>query len=91
MAKSAALRVDVVSRTQILWKGHASYVSVPAVDGRLGILKGRQPILTVLDPGDVEIKTEDGKTVSVTVDGGFASVDSNHVTIVAEGGKLSSK
>ena len=87
----APLRVDVVSRTQILWKGRASYVSFPAVDGRLGILKGRQPILAVLEPGDVEITAEDGKTVSVTVDGGFASVDSNHVTIVAEGGKLSSK
>ena len=87
----ASLQVEVVSRVAILWEGQAKYVSVPAVDGRLGILKGRQPILTILEAGDVEIQQADGSTISVAIDGGFASVDSDHVTIVAEGGAASSK
>ncbi len=81
------LRVEVVSKIEPLWSGKASYVSIPAVDGRLGVLKGRQPVLAVLEAGAVEIETSTG-TVIVTVDGGFASVDSDFVTIVAEGGTI---
>ena len=81
------LRVEVVSKIQSLWHGKATYVSIPAVDGRLGILTGRQPVLAVLETGVVEIETEDG-TVVVSVNGGFASVDSDFVTIVAEGGTI---
>lgn len=83
----AELSVEVVSQTELLWSGKASYVSVPAVDGRLGILKNRQPVLAVLEVGVVEISSEDGP-VNVSVNGGFVSVDSDFVTIVAEGGKI---
>lgn len=85
------LHVEVVSRIASLWAGDATYVSVPAVDGRLGVLRGRQPVLAVLEPGEVEIKATDGKTIVVAVDSGFASVDSDYVTIVAEGGEVSSR
>lgn len=81
------LNVEVVSQVELLWNGKASYVSVPAVDGRLGILKNRQPVLAVLEAGDVEISAENGP-VTVSVNGGFVSVDSDFVTIVAEGGKI---
>lgn len=83
----AELHVEVVSQIELLWTGKASYVSIPAVDGRLGILKNRQPVLAVLESGIVEISSEDG-LVTVSVDGGFASVDSDFVTIVAKGGKI---
>lgn len=84
------LHVEVVSRIESLWRGTANYVSVPATDGRLGVLPGRQPVLAVLEAGEVEIKATDGGTVTVAIDGGFASVDSDYVTIVAEGGEVSS-
>ena len=83
----ADLSVEVVSRIELLWSGKASYVSVPAVDGRLGILKNRQPVLAVLEAGVVEISSESGP-VTVSVNGGFFSVDSDFVTIVAEGGEI---
>ncbi|WP_242491681.1 F0F1 ATP synthase subunit epsilon [Actinomyces minihominis] len=86
----AKLSVEVVSRLSPLWKGMATYVSIPAVDGRLGILKGRQPILAVLEPGTVEIDADNGNKVTVAISGGFASVDSDFVTIVAEGGDVTS-
>ncbi len=84
----STLSVEVVSRVRSLWSGDASYVSIPAVDGRLGILSGRQPLLAVLEPGVVEINSVSGPAITVTVDGGFASVDSDFVTIVVEGGSL---
>ena len=82
------LRVEIVDRLAPVWSGRANYVSIPAVDGRLGILSGRQPILAVLEPGSVEIHTAGEPVVTVSVDKGFASVDSDFVTIVVEGGSL---
>ena len=87
----AKLHVEVVSRLEPLWQGNATDVAVPAVDGRLGILTGRQPLLTVLEAGEVEIQAQGGVKVTVSIDGGFASVDSDYVTIVAQGGEISSK
>ncbi len=82
------LHVEVVGKTESLWKGRSSYVAVPAVDGSLGILPGRQPILTVLSAGTVEISRTDGDDVLVDIDGGFASVDQDFVTVVVENGSL---
>ncbi len=84
----AELRVEVVSKTTSLWRGRATYVSVPATDGHLGVLVGRQPVLAVLQPGNVEITTGDGEVVLVSVASGFVSVDSDFVTIVVDGGEV---
>lgn len=87
---SDRLHVEVVSKHGPLWSGSAQYVSIPAVDGRLGILSGRQPVLAVLNPGVVEIQRSGSPAVAVSVDGGFASVDRDYVTVVVEGGAVAS-
>ncbi len=86
---SDKLHVEVVGKTGSLWKGKASYVAIPAVDGSLGVLPGRQPILSVLSEGVVEISRTDREPVLVNVDGGFASVDRDFVTVVVEQGSIS--
>lgn len=86
--KEGSLHVQVVSRTKLLWRGRADHVSIPIEDGRLGILRGRQPLLTTLGKGVAEIGDADEANVKVYVEGGFASVDSDFVTIVAEGGRV---
>ena len=88
MAKSKMLQVEVVSRTERLWQGLASSVVVPSVEGDLGVLVGRAPLLAVLRPGSVAIETESEGRKIVEVSGGFASVDSDFVTIVVEEGNF---
>ena len=82
--KTGMLQVEVVTRTERLWHGLASSVVVPSVDGDLGILVGRAPLLAVLRPGSVAIETEKEGRKLVEVSGGFASVVSDFVTIVVE-------
>ena len=38
-----ALRVEVVSPAGEAWTGEATQVSVPLINGEMGILPGRQP------------------------------------------------
>ncbi|MDO5034918.1 MAG: F0F1 ATP synthase subunit epsilon [Actinomycetaceae bacterium] len=86
--RTGILQVEVVTRTERLWHGRATSVVVPAIEGDLGVLTGRAPLLAVLRPGSVAIETElEGRKI-IKVSGGFASVDSDFVTIVVEEGNF---
>lgn len=78
------LQVELVAADRKVWEGEASMVVARTVDGELGILPGHTPLLGILVEGDVSIESVDGERRTVTVDGGFLSVDSDVVTIVAE-------
>ncbi len=79
-----ALTVQIVGPDRTLWEGEATSVRVPAADGDLGILPGRQPVLTVLRPGQVQIHQQGGGAETVDIYGGFASVDEDQVVIVVD-------
>lgn len=79
-----ALSVQIVGPDRTLWEGEAASVRVPAADGDLGILPGRQPVLTVLRPGQVQIHQQGGAAETVDIHGGFASVDEDQVMIVVD-------
>ncbi|WP_448073039.1 F0F1 ATP synthase subunit epsilon [Georgenia yuyongxinii] len=80
------MKVDVVSTERALWNGEASSVVVPAANGDLGILTGREPVLAVLRPGTVRITPVSGSPVTIDVAEGFVSVDQDVVTVVLESG-----
>lgn len=82
------LQVELVSHEKRLWHGTGSAVQIPVIDGQLGVLPGRQPLLAELSAGKVIVTTDQGEQ-SFTVEGGFASVDSDFVTIVADHATLS--
>lgn len=78
------LTVEVVAADRMVWEGEASSVSARTLDGELGVLPGHEPMLSVLADSDVQVKSADGGTRTVHVDGGFLSVDQNVVRIVSE-------
>lgn len=79
----SALQVELVAADRKVWEGEASMVSARSIDGDLGILPGHTPVLSVLVEGEVRIQTG-GATETVTIDGGFLSVDEDRVVIVAD-------
>ncbi|TRZ54487.1 MAG: F0F1 ATP synthase subunit epsilon [Streptomycetaceae bacterium] len=78
------LNVELVSPTERVWSGQASFVSARTVEGDLGILSDHAPLFGVLVDGAVSIKGVDGTTTSFTVSGGFLSVANNRVSILTE-------
>lgn len=80
----AFLNVDIVATDRKIWSGVASAVTAPAAEGEVGIRAGHAPLLAVLRPGRVVVTPTEGALVSGTVTGGFLSVDSDQVTIVAD-------
>lgn len=81
-----ALNVELVSVERALWSGEATAVLTRTTAGELEILPGHAPLLGQLDPsyGVVRIDTTDGAQLVVAVHGGFISVTSDGVSLLAE-------
>jgi F-type H+-transporting ATPase subunit epsilon len=78
------LTVAVVSAERALWNGTAKSLVAKTPEGEIGILPGHEPVLALLVEGPVRIQREDGSKLLVAVHGGFFSVDSDNVQVIAE-------
>lgn len=84
----AELAVSIVSAERAIWSGHAKSVVAKTPDGEIGILPGHSPVLALLLDAPLRIETTEGTKVLAAVHGGFFSVDSNTVTVIAETAEL---
>lgn len=80
-----SLQVELVAVEQKLWSGEAEMVSARTTEGELGVLAGHAPLLGQLaNPGAVRIKLANGEELAYEVSGGFLSVTTEGVTVLAE-------
>lgn len=80
----ADLRVELVAVENRVWSGTADMVVARTTEGELGILPGHAPLLgQLVDPGEVRIRSG-GEQLTFTVNGGFLSVSTDGVSILAE-------
>ncbi|WP_349931518.1 F0F1 ATP synthase subunit epsilon [Glutamicibacter mishrai] len=84
----AELQVEIVAADHFVWSGAAKLVKARSVDGEIGVLPGHVPMLSLLAAGDLEIEPVSESRFSVQVDGGFFSVESDRVVIVADNAVL---
>jgi F-type H+-transporting ATPase subunit epsilon len=77
------LQVELVAADRVVWSGQADEVVARTVEGDLGVLVGHAPLLSVLVPGVVKIKS-DAETVVAVVEDGFLSVADDRVSILSE-------
>lgn len=59
-------------------------VDVPGIEGDFGVLAGHAPLITSLRPGVVAIKAQGRDDERIFVRGGFAEVNLDGLTILAE-------
>ena len=77
------LHVSLVSADAEVWSGEASLVVAKTVEGEIGFMAGREPVLAILAEGQVRITKDDGSKVVANAQDGFLSIESDVVTIVA--------
>ncbi len=81
----STMHVELVSIERSLWSGEATAVYARTPEGELGVLPGHTPLLGVLEPGwIVRIQREGDEELRVAVHGGFLSVRSDGVSVLAE-------
>ena len=59
-------------------------VTLPGSEGDFGVLPGHAPVLSTLKPGVVEVKGVSDALSRLFVRGGFAEVNGDKVTVLAE-------
>lgn len=77
------MKVEIITPDKELFKGEASYVGVPGVDGSMGFLNNHAPLITVLKAGEVKVRTDKGEQL-FPVNGGVVEVSNNTVLVLAE-------
>ncbi len=75
----------IVTPSKEAFQGEATYVSFPAWDGQYGMMRGLSPLLSTLAPGSLRIDSEEGGSRWYLIEGGFAHVDGDGLTLVTEG------
>jgi F-type H+-transporting ATPase subunit epsilon len=80
-ANERELHCVVVTPERALLDELADYVVLPMFDGELGVLPGRLPLIGRLGYGELRLR-RDGQVRRYFIDGGFAQVRANTVTVL---------
>lgn len=81
----AEIAAELVAVERELWSGTATSVTAQTTEGEIGVLPGHEPLLgQLVENGVVVIRTTDGETLVAAVQGGFLSVSTEKITILAD-------
>jgi F-type H+-transporting ATPase subunit epsilon len=83
------MNVSLVAADRQLWSGEATVVNTRTIAGEIGILANHTPLLSVLEPGQVDVRTADDGHWVAAIDGGFISVANNQVSILCDFAEMS--
>jgi F-type H+-transporting ATPase subunit epsilon len=83
------MKVALVAADHEVWSGEAIVVNARTLAGEIGIMANHTPIMSVLDEGQVEVRTIDDGHWVAAIDGGFLSVAHNEVRLLCEHAEIS--
>lgn len=75
------MTLEIISPSEILFKGDAEAVTLPGALGSFTVLKNHASLISVLKAGPVVYKTPGGEEISVDIKGGLVDVDNNVVSV----------
>ena len=78
------MNVALVAADREIWSGEATVVNTLTLAGEIGIMADHTPLLSVLEAGQVDVRTADEGHWVAAIDGGFISVANNRVSILSE-------
>ena len=77
------VHVDIVTPERMLYSDEVDMVTLPGVDGHMGVLRGHAPLLSTLDIGEIALHR--GSDVQyIAIGGGVVEVRPDKVTILAD-------
>jgi F-type H+-transporting ATPase subunit epsilon len=77
-------KFELVTPERMLLSEDASQVVVPGTEGDFTVLAGHAPVISTIRPGVIAVSLSDSRTVRLFVKGGFAEVEQNRLTVLAQ-------
>jgi F-type H+-transporting ATPase subunit epsilon len=78
-----AFHFDLVSPERMVFSGEVEQVDVPGTEGDFGVLAHHAPLIAMLKPGILTVFGA-GETQRIVVVGGFAEVNEEGLTVLAD-------
>jgi F-type H+-transporting ATPase subunit epsilon len=75
--------LDILTPDKALFSGEVASVVLPGSKGQFEILANHAAIVSSLDKGTIKVKTKDGKTESIEINGGVVEVLNNKIVVLA--------
>lgn len=76
--------LEIVAPDRVVFKGDATSVSAPGVEGGFQVLANHAALLAALDVGEIKVKGVDGFDTRFASSGGFFEVRDNRVVVLVE-------
>ncbi|MBN1403383.1 MAG: ATP synthase F1 subunit epsilon [Opitutales bacterium] len=77
------LLLEIVTPDRRVFCEKVDHVAVPTTTGEIDILPGHQPLLSMVQPGELRY-AQDGKPSSMAIDKGFVQIRGDKVSVLAE-------
>jgi F-type H+-transporting ATPase subunit epsilon len=81
---AGTFKFELVTPERMALSEDAAQVVVPGVEGEFTVLPGHAPVISALRPGVIEVVLPDARKSRIFVKGGFAEVDADRLTVLAE-------
>ncbi len=78
-----SLVLEIVTPEEKVYEQTVDTVVLPTTSGEISILPGHIPLVTELDPGELQVSV-DNKTEMLVVGRGFARIEGDRVSVLAE-------
>jgi F-type H+-transporting ATPase subunit epsilon len=79
------LHFELVTPEKLVRSEEVYMVTVPGSEGDFGVLEGHAPFMSTVRDGDLAVyRTQGSAPETIRVEGGFAEVSSNGLTVLAE-------
>ncbi len=81
---AGTFKFELVTPERMALSEDATQVVVPGVEGEFTVLPGHAPVISALRPGVIEVALPDARKTRIFVKGGFAEIDADRLTVLAE-------
>ncbi len=76
------MKLTIAQIDKVLWKGDATSVTVPGVDGVMTILAHHMPLIATLKEGTILVKETEGATKEFPIVKGFVEVGKEETVVL---------
>lgn len=77
------LRLEIVTPTEKTYSEEVDMVTLPGVEGEMGIYPQHVPLMTQIVPGEIAVR-KDGRDFFLAVGEGFVEITGDHVSILTD-------
>ncbi|MFA5109065.1 MAG: ATP synthase F1 subunit epsilon [Patescibacteria group bacterium] len=81
---SKIIKFEIVTPERVVLQQEILQITVPTTSGEITILPDHIPLVSVLQPGVIELKLPDGSPEIMSVSGGFIEVRKDKIVVLAD-------